>query len=268
MKYWSSFISLIALGALWTAACGSDSEGGGGSGTGGASTGGSGGASGGASGGSVSGGGGGSTGASGGTGGSAGDASTCGPTALPSAWAPKPYGPAKVQLDSCTTPMIDEYFSSCADKNEPPCEKFGASSDSAKAKCEQCLWSKLGDPGWSVLLTYSETYSIVNGYGCIELLGGENAAECAALLSASGQCVEEVCRPCYKNNTVDQKCGGAAGQGVCSSYAKAATGVCQSFTSSYCVKGDLASAKKLAAAFCGASASDAGSDAGADASQD
>jgi len=271
MRAWGSVVAVICVALGWTAACGGDDDGGGsgGASSGGVTSGGSGGATSGGSGGVTSGGGsGGTTSGGGGSGGSSGDAGKCGPNAPPTGWQPPTYGPAKTNLGSCTTGMISEYFAKCMKYNEAPCTEFGASSDAAKAKCEGCLWSKGSDTNWSAFVTYSKDWALVNAPGCVELLGGENAADCAVAISDSEQCLHEACKGCGKPGTPDQKCLQAAAAGVCKIYAEKVNSKCTGFGSSYCLKGDIPSAEKVAAAFCGPAVSDGGTDAGGDAATD
>lgn len=271
MRGWGSLMLLACAGLGWTAACGGDDDSGGGSSTGGTTSGGgSGGSVVGGSGGVTSGGGsGGTTSGGGGSGGGAGDAGKCGPIALPTGWQPIPYGPAKTNLGSCTMGMISEYFTKCMKYSEAPCTEFGASSDAAKAKCEGCLWSKTTDANWSAFVTYTKDLALVNAPGCVELLGGESAAECAAAINDADQCLMEACGKCGPpGEQLDQTCVQAAGQGVCKVYTDQIAKPCQSYATSYCLKSDLASFEKVAAAFCGPASADGGTEAGGDAATD
>lgn len=249
---------------LWANACGSDSEDSGGNGTGGSGGGPSGGSGG--SGGAATGG----SGGAGGSGGTAGDASACGPLDLGASWQPAPYKPAKTQLGACTQALLDEFLLKCPGEVQPPCVDFGADADPAKAQCEQCLWSKSSDSAWSALVEGVNEASVLNQAGCVELLGGEGAAECAQALAASNQCVFESCRECTKQKAglLDPTCVASAQTGVCKTLQAATNAACAAFGASHCMKLEPNSVTKTLAAFCGPGAGDAGAEAGGDAAAD
>lgn len=263
-------VAVLAFGLVGSAlsvACGGGSDDASSGGSGG-STGGSGGGFGGSAGSGGSGGGvGGSGGGNAGSGGGAGAAGTgggtgsCGSGKLPSGWKPPDYKPAKAKLGSCTTAMLTEYVAKCSTAMTSPCSAFGASSDSAKATCESCLWSK------ERALVAVPNGSVANRPGCVELLGGEGAAECAAAWFAAQRCMGSACgNACNPGSPEGKACGQAAHGGDCKSYNLALTAACTPYYSSGCFNNGPIS--KVLGAFCGPDSADGGADASVDASVD